>query len=45
MKSLKPNKKWELETIEGLFAKKIKHNEIKNEVGEIKEWDIRSFGI
>ena len=29
----------ELETIEGLFPKKIRNNENKNEINEIKKWE------
>ena len=36
---LRPKKNQELETIEGIFPKKIRHNEIKNEIDEIKKWE------
>ena len=36
LKALKPEENQELETIEGLFLKKIRNNEIKNEIDEIK---------
>ena len=36
---LRPKKNQELETIEGIFPKKIRHNEIKNELDEIKKWE------
>ena len=35
----RPEKDQELETIEGIFPKKIRHNEIKNELDEIKKWE------
>ena len=42
LKVLKLEENRELETIEGLFPKKIKNNEIKNELDEIKEWEKKS---
>ena len=38
LKALKPEENQELETIEGLFPKKIRNNEIKSEIDEIKKW-------
>ena len=32
-------KKQELESIEGLFSKKMRNIEIKNEIDEIKKWE------
>ena len=39
LKALKPVENQELESIEGLFPKKIRNNEIKNEIDEIKKWE------
>ena len=39
LKALKPVENQELESIEGLFPKKIRNNEIKNEMDEIKKWE------
>ena len=39
LKALKPKENQELETIEGLFPKKIGNNEIKSEIDEIKKWE------
>ena len=38
MKDLKPEENQELESIEGLFPKKLS-NEIKNEIDGIKKWE------
>ena len=38
-KALKPEENGELETIEGLFPRKIRNIEIKNKLDEIKEWE------
>ena len=37
LKSLKPAENQELESIEGLFPKKMRNNEIKNEIDEIEK--------
>ena len=37
LKSLKPDENQELESIEGLFPKKMRNNEIKNEIDESKK--------
>ena len=39
LKSSKPEENEELESIEGLIPKKMKNNEIKNEIDEIKKWE------
>ena len=39
LEALKPEENWELETIAGLFPKKVRYNETKNELDEIKEWE------
>ena len=38
LKALKPDENKELESIEGLFQKKMKNHEIKNKKDEIKKW-------
>ena len=38
-KALKPEESQELETIEGLFPKKMRNNEIKSGIDEIKKWE------
>ena len=39
LKALKPEENQELESIEGLLPKKIRNNQIKNEIDEIKKWE------
>ena len=39
LKALKPGEYWELKTIEGLLPRKIRNNEIKNELDETKKWE------
>ena len=39
LEALKPEENWELETIAGLFSKKVRYNETKNELDAIKEWE------
>ena len=39
LKALKPEENEELESIEGLFPKRMRNIEIKNEIGEIKKWE------
>ena len=39
LKALKPEEYRELKTIEGLFPRKIRNNEIKNELDETKKWE------
>ena len=38
LKALKPEENQKLETIEGLFSKNMRTNEIKNEIDEIRKW-------
>ena len=38
-KSFKPEENQELNSIEGLFPKKVRNNEIKTEIDEIKKWE------
>ena len=38
-KALEPQENQELESIEGLFDKKMRNIEIKNEIGETKNWE------
>ena len=40
---LKPEKNQELESIEGLFQKTIRNDEIKNEIDEIKKWEEKTI--
>ena len=44
MKSLNPEENQELESIEAIFAKKIRNNEINNEIDEIKKWEEKIKG-
>ena len=39
LEALKPEENWELETITGLFSKKVRYNETKNELDAFKEWE------
>ena len=39
LEALKPEENQELETIAGLFSKKVRYNETKNELDAIKEWE------
>ena len=39
LKDVKPEENQELESIEWLFPKKIRNNEIKNQIDEIKTWE------
>ena len=39
LKALKPEENQELESIERVFPKKIRNNENKNKIGEIKKWE------
>ena len=39
LKALKSGEYWELKTIEGLLPRKIRNNEIKNELDETKKWE------
>ena len=39
LKSSRPEENEEVESIEGLIPKKMKSNEIKNEIDEIKKWE------
>ena len=38
LKALKPEENQELESIEGLFPKKVRNYEAKNEIDEVKKW-------
>ena len=38
LKALNPEENQELESIEGLFSKKMRNIKIKNEADEIKKW-------
>ena len=38
-KSFKPDENQELNSIERLFPKKVRNNEIKSEIDEIKKWE------
>ena len=39
LKALKPEENEELKSIEGLFLKNMRNNEIKNEIVEIRKWE------
>ena len=39
LKSLKPEENYEVESIEGLFPKKLRNIEIKNEIDDIKKFE------
>ena len=39
LEALRPEENQELESIEGLFPKNMRNNEIKNEIDEIKKWE------
>ena len=39
LKASKPEENWELESIEGIFLKRMRNNKLKNKINEIKKWE------
>ena len=42
LKALKPEENQELESIEGLFPKNMRNDEVENEIDETRKWEEKS---